>query len=65
MKSELLIILALAAALAFHRGAPGPQCGPSGCWMMPPEFQQSIEAIRMKAAVSSDGRETGDQGSRR
>lgn len=65
MKSELLIIIALAAALAFHRGTPGPQCGPSGCWMMPPEFQQNIGAIRVKAAVSSDGREMGDLSSRR
>ena len=61
MKSELVIIVALAAALAIHRAAPVSPCGPSGCWMMPPEFQQSIEEIRIEAAISRDGREAGGQ----
>ena len=61
MKSELVIIVALAAALAFHRATPVSSCGPSGCWMILPEFQKSIEAIHVKAAISSDGREADDQ----
>ena len=40
MKTELLVILALAAALAFHRSSGTSGCGPSGCLILPLDFQQ-------------------------
>ena len=46
MKSEVLIFLALAAALTFHRSPQGSGCGPSGCLLLPPDFQKSVEAAR-------------------
>jgi hypothetical protein len=45
MKTELLVILALAAALAFHRHDEASACGPSGCLLLPPDFQQSVTAV--------------------
>ena len=51
MKSELLVILALAAALAFHRHDEGSACGPSGCLLLPPDFQQSIESVSTEMPV--------------
>ncbi len=51
MKSELLIILALAAALAFHRSPESPACGSAGCCLVPPDFQKSMESFRAKTAA--------------
>ena len=51
MKSEVLIILALAAALSFHRGGHSSACGSSGCLLLAPDFQESVQALRVKAAL--------------
>ena len=39
MKFEVIIIIALAAALAFHRQQESSVCGPSGCLLVLPDFQ--------------------------
>ncbi len=39
MKFEVIIIIALAAALAFHRQQESSLCGPSGCLLVLPDFQ--------------------------
>ena len=51
MKSEVLVILALAAALCFHRNHGGPACGSSGCLLLAPDFRENLEALRAKAAL--------------
>lgn len=51
MKSEVLIFLALAAALAFHRNSEGSACGPGGCLFLPPDFVREVEAARVNAAL--------------
>ena len=58
MKSEVLIFLALAAALTFHRRPQGSGCGPSGCLLLPPDFQKSVETVR----AGESTRQSADRG---
>jgi hypothetical protein len=55
MKSEVLIILVLAAALAMHRREPSPACGPSGCWILPPDFHPPAHFPNTSAVPPIEG----------
>jgi len=51
MKSEVVIIIALAAALSFHRRDESPACGSSGCLLIPMEFVEHATALAGEADV--------------
>ena len=54
MKTELIIILALAAALAFHREKQGSACGSAGCVILPLDFAQPSHFPNTSAAPPTE-----------
>ena len=51
MKTESLVLVALAGALAYSGRGSGSGCGPGGCLLLPPDFTDAAVALSARAAT--------------